>query len=996
MPSFSRLVAGFVLPAFLVVALASSPAADSDKKPAEVKGPLVPERSLKELRVTAGLRIELVAAEPDLESPVAIAFDEDGRLWVVEMRDYPSGPGKGKLPEGRIRILEDKDGSGRYKHSSFFADNLLFGNGLMPWRGGAIVTCAPHILYLQDTTGKGVADKREVLFEGFKAENPQLRVSHPILGLDGMVYVANGLRGGQVVRAGKADAKPVNLSGMDFRFDPRSERHEAIAGMGQYGNTFDDWGNRFVCTNRNPLTPIVLPRRYVERNPFLAVPDPARDNQNPGGALQVFPLSKNWTTSIHHAGSFTAACGVHIYRGNLLPLEFRGTAFTCEPTGNLVHQQIITPDGAGFQGKRAKAGVEFLATPDDWCRPVSATTGPDGALYVVDMYRAVIEHPDFMPPELKNRPDLLLGKDKGRIWRIVPEGMKDRPRPPRLSKAKTTELVEHLAHPDGWWRTTAQRLLLERSDKSAIELLRKRCQTFESPLGRLHAAYLLDSFQALDAETVLRLQNDPHPRLREHGLLLGERWLAKDAALQERALALAGDEDPRVRYQAALSLGEWDDDRIVAPLAKIALRGADDIWTRAAVASAVPKRAGALAGALCKGSLTEKITSSRLTLLQELAALVGGRRDPAEVAALLGTLASLSDNEKVRWQLAGLNGLADGMGRRGTQLAVFLETLPAGNKEAVAQATALLSQAAQVATDAKRDLPDRLTAIGLLAHAPWATAQPVLPGLVNDDPAQEVRVAAVRALAAHPRKEVAELFLKSWRSHTPAVRREVTEAMLRQPDRILALLKEIEAGRLKPGDLDAQRSRQLINHSRPEIKELATKLLKSNLPADRKQVLERYQAALKVKGDNARGKMVFQKHCATCHKVAGVGTDVGPDIGDLRTKTADAILVDVLDPNAAIDNNFINYTIVTRNGKVLTGLIAAETASSVTLKRAENQTEVVLRQDIEEIQSSGVSLMPDGMEKTITIEEMGDLLFFLKNWRYKDGEVPVGPDGPAR
>jgi putative heme-binding domain-containing protein len=223
------------------------------------------------------------------------------------------------------------------------------------------------------------------------------------------------------------------------------------------------------------------------------------------------------------------------------------------------------------------------------------------------------------------------------------------------------------------------------------------------------------------------------------------------------------------------------------------------------------------------------------------------------------------------------------------------------------------------------------------------------------------------------------------------VRREVTEAMLGQTDRIQHLLKEVEAGRVKPGDIDALRTRQLVNHKQPDIQKLARKLLQENLPAERKQVMEKYQAALALKGDALRGKAVFQKQCATCHKVAGVGVDVGPDIGDTRTKTPAMLLTDILNPNQAIDSNFINYQVVTKNGKAYTGVIAAETAASITLRRAENQSDSILRQDIEEIQSTGVSLMPEGMEKTISVEEMSDLLNFLKSWRYLDGAVPAYP-----
>jgi putative membrane-bound dehydrogenase-like protein len=914
-----------------------------------------------------------------------MAFDEDGRLWVVEMRDYPNGPAKGQPPEGRLVILEDREGSGRYKFSQVFADKLLFANGLMPWRGGAIVTCAPHILFLRDSDGQGKADRREILFEGFTAENPQLRVNHPVLGIDNWIYVSNGLLGGTIRRAGRKDAERVNISGRDFRFDLVHDGYGAVTGMGQYGNTFDDWGRRFVCNNRTQLIPLVMPERYVRRNPFLAVPEPVSPNQTPGGAARVYPLSKNWTTSSLHMGTFTAACGVTVYRSDLLPAEFRGAVFTCEPTGNLVHQEHLTPDGAGFRHRPARDGVEFLATPDDWFRPVNLTHGPDGALYVVDMYRAVIEHPQYMPSELKKRPDLLLGKDKGRIWRIVPEKADKKRARPRLSQAGTAELVALLAHPNVWWRTTAQRLLLERQDKSALEPLRKLCLSSDRPLARLHAAWLLKASNALEPDLVLQLLRDPEPRVRENAVQFAERWLAKNKAVRERIIALAADADARLRFQVALSLGEWDDDQILAPLARIALAGADDRWTRLAVASSVPKRAGALMVTLgwMEKELADQPSAGRLRLLRELAELVGGRQDRGEVADVLDALLKLLGKDKAAWQMATLEGLAEGMGRRGTQLSVFLASLPEAKKPLVEQTTALLRQAADSAVDEKRQPDDRLAAVRLLAHAPWKTAGPALTHLLTDETVQEIRLAAVRALATHSRPEVADVLLKSWRGYTPAMRREVTEAMLSQPDRAFVFLDAVEAGRVKPGDLDPQRGRQLVNHRRAEIRMRAQKLLANNLPADRKKVLEKYKATLKLEGNAGRGKVVFQKNCATCHIVAGMGVAVGPDIGDTREKTREALLVDILDPNAAIDSNYVSYTITTKRGKVLTGLIAAESASSITLKRAENQTEVVLRQDVEQIESSGVSLMPAEMEKTISIEEMADLLNFLKNWRYE-------------
>ncbi|HEY7326480.1 MAG TPA: PVC-type heme-binding CxxCH protein [Gemmataceae bacterium] len=964
-------------------------------EPSARSGPLSPEQAHQQFRLAPGLRIELVAAEPEIESPVAMEFDEDGKLWVVEMRDYPNGPQPGRPPEGRIRALEDLDGDGRYEHSRVFADRLLFANGLMLWKGGAVVTAAPHILYLKDCDGDGRAEQREILYEGFSTQNPQLRVSHPKLGLDNWVYVANGLRGGMVKKHGRDDARPVNISGRDFRFDLVHDRSEAISGMGQYGNSFDDWGRRFVCDNQHHLRHVVLPNRYLARNPFLAVgavlEDVSELQPGPlGSGGVVYPISRNWTTSNLHAGHFTAACGVAIYRGDLLPVEHRGAAFTCEPTGNLVHEEILRPHGATFRSRPARDKAEFLASTDDWFRPVSLAHGPDGALYVVDMYRAVIEHPEWMPPELKQRPDLNLGKDRGRIWRIVPEGHKTTAMRPNLGQTATVDLVPLLGDANAWRRSTAQRLLLERQDHAAVESLRKLCLNSDRPLARVQAAWILEGMNALDVDLVARLLRDDHPRVREQALVLCERWLPKSAAIQKEALALAADADAQVRFQAALSLGEWDDDRIVPALVKIATTDADDRWTRAAVASAVPKRAGALLAILLKTDteLTAKATQERLALVQELATIVGSRLEASEVTAALSALKTLSGKDGMRWQVAGLNGLANGMGRRGRQLSEFLRELPAEHRQAADAAEDLLAQAGRVCTDSKRELGERLDAVRLLAHARPEAALPILSRLLGDDPVPEIRLAAVRALASQPSADVPSLLMKSWTTYTPALRREVVESMLRLPDRARFLLDELEAKHVAPGDLDLASQNRLLKHAQVDIRRRAGKLLQAGIAEERKQVLERYRKALTKKGDPGRGREVFRQNCATCHQVAAVGTTVGPDISDTRTKTPEMLLQDILSPNAAIDANYVNYIVTTKSGKEMTGIIAAETASSVTLRRAENQTDSVLRQDIEEVRSTGVSLMPEGLEKTITIEQMADLISFLKNWRYLDGNTP--------
>jgi putative membrane-bound dehydrogenase-like protein len=981
------------------------PAQDSPPAGADAGAIPPPARIAAGLKLDPGLRVELVAAEPEIESPVAMAFDEDGKLWVVEMRDYPHGPPPGKPPESRIKVLDDRDGDGRYETSAVYQDALAFANGVLPWRGGAIVTAAPYIKWLKDENGDGHADRAETLYEGFTALNPQLRVSHPNLGLDGWVYAANGLRGGKVKRYGHEGAPVLDLGGMDFRFDPRDpDRFEAVSGMGQFGLTFDDWGRRFVCDNRHHLRHLVLPQAALKRNPYLAAPAVVQDTSveqegELSSGIKVFPLSKNWTTSSLHAGHFTAACGVFVYRDGLLPGAYRGAVFTCDPTGNLVHEEILEDDGASFRSRPARAGVEFLASPDDRFRPVFLAHGPDGALYVVDMARAVIEHPEFMPQELKNRADLLVGKDRGRIWRVVPAVRPAAGSPrPHLSTASSRELVLLLGHPNAWWRATAYRLLLERGrDPKALELLLVTAGSAPEPLARLQAAWLLEAFGALDDDTVfLLLQSDRAP-LRENAVMLAAPRLSGSPGLRERVVGMAGDPVAKVRFQVALALGAWNDERAIAPLAQVARAGADDGWTRLAVASAVPGRAGALIAALLGPQAAVRLApgAGGVALVRELTALVGARHDATEVAETLETILALEGPAAARWPLAAFDGLVEGMTRRGTKLADVVAALPRAGvspertDQIKERLGALLDQGAAVAADPGRSSDDRALAVRLLAQAPWDSAAPVLGTLLAGDEEQSLRLAAVRAAAAHGEAAVGPWLLDRLGSVTPVVRREITLALLRQPARAKLLLDAVEAGRLAPGDIDAVAVNQLVGSGRAEVRERARKLLKGSLPEERRLVLERYGAAARREGDAERGRAVFQKQCATCHSVAGIGVRVGPDIADTRVKTREQLLSDILNPNGAIDGNYLNYVVSTRSGQVLSGLIAAESASSLTLKRAEGQTDVILRQDIDEMRSTGTSLMPEGLEKNISVDEMSDLISFLKNWRYEGGRPPA-------
>lgn len=981
----------------LLVGLALLPSLtwSAETAPPGIKSPLAPRDALKHFQLDAGLKIELVAAEPEVIDPVSIRFDEHGRLWVVQMRDYPLGAQKDEPPLSSIRVLEDRDGDGYYETATTFAEKLLFVTGVQPWRGGAIVTLAGRVAFMKDADGDGRADQDETWFTGFTQENSQLRANHPTFALDNHIYVANGLRGGSVVDARHPGTAAVNINQMDFRFDPLGASCEAVSGAGQFGLAWDDFGNHFVVSNRNPLKHVVLEDRYIKRNPFLAVPAIFHDVAAAGESSHVFPLSRAWTTSTLHAGQFTAACGIHIYRGNALPPAYRGNSFTCEPTGNLVHREILQAKGATFQSQPAQQGREFLASADEWFRPVNVKEGPDGALYIVDMYRAVIEHPQFVPDELKNRPDLRDGDDRGRIYRIVAADSTGKPRRGKLAELSPSELVEQFEHPNAWQRETAQRLLVERGDKQAQAALQRLVVQGKQPQAKVHALWTLSGLGLLDSETIGLALKDKHPRVREQAVLLSEQFLPEQAALREQLKHMASEEklDGRLRYQLALSIGYFPAAEAIEPLRHLAVDGAEDEWTRRAVASSVSQQPGALLSAILSLPMwsSREPSDGQQLLVQELAALVGARRNPAEIGAVLADLMLLSGGPaSQKTQRGVLLGVAQSLARRGSSLTDQLQKLPKEQASVKPGIERLFTEAAHSADDAKLRAAARIQAIELLAYAPFSLAGPVLAQLTEKEPQQELRLEAIDALAAHRDPSIAALLLKNFSSQTPTVRRIVLDAVIGPRDRAAALLDEIEAKRIAPSELDRVRADRLAKHSDPGVRQRAAKILADSLPADRQKVLTDYQGVLKLASDPHRGREVFQKNCSTCHRIAGIGVDVAPDIADSRVKKPEQLLVDILQPNRAIDANFVNYVVITNDGRSLTGIITADTSSSLTLKQPENKMITLLRQDIDELRSTGVSLMPEGLEKNIDKQQMADLISFIKNWRYLDGRTPLG------
>lgn len=959
--------------AYSIVCAVGLPLQASADEEVLVQSPIAPQETLRNFVIDPELKIELVASEPNVIAPVAIRFDEEGRMWVVEMRDYPTPSAEGG--QSRICVLEDRDHDGFFETNTLFADHLLFATGVQPWKGGAFVTSAGQIAYLKDNDGDGHADLAETWYTGFSQENPQLRANHPRLALDNYIYVAGGLRGGNIVDAAHPDAKPVSISGMDFRFDPLTRKFEAVSGPGQFGLTFDDFGNRFVCSNRNPAIHVVLEDQFLKKNPLLAARAVNHDVAKAGEESHVYPISRAWTTSNLHAGQFTAACGVEVYRGDALPGDYSGNIFTCEPTNHLVHREIMRTNGVTFSSKPAYENREFLASRDPWFSPVNLEIGPDGALYVVDMYRAVIEHPEWMPIELRNRPDLFLGSDLGRIYRIVPKDFARQPAP-KLSGASNQTLVESLTLSNAWQRETAARLLLERQDKSVGPLLENMAISSESPVGAAHALRLLEGLGLLSDDILSRALDASNSRVVEQAILAANSRIATSNQLREKISQLASHEDARVRFQALLT---------AMPLPSPPQSPAD-LWELYAMLVATGNRGGeALSRMLADPKAIEDNVAEPRQFIADLARLAAATRD--EKQELLAMAALLADS---RFRRIGLTSFLSEASRSGNTLEQLQATL---NESQRSELDRTFDEVRHISADSAQSDAARGEAIDLLALAPDVVS--TLTPLALADPSQAVRLRAVVALEKQTSLEPWRELLATYDRSTPVLQRAILNGLLNSTERTSFLLDEIAAGRIKPGGLDTSFTPRLLNHRDEQIRKRAESLFADAIPKDRQQALADYQSALTMKADALHGRQVFEKNCATCHRIAGSGTNIAPDISDSRARTPDQYLTDIIQPNRAIDSNYFSYTAVTTGGEVHTGILAAETSNSVVLKQAEGKTVTLLRKDIDELSSNGVSLMPEGLEKVIPPQDMADLISYIKNWRYLDGAVPLAPNTPA-
>ncbi|MCI0638361.1 MAG: neutral/alkaline non-lysosomal ceramidase N-terminal domain-containing protein [Gemmataceae bacterium] len=933
--------------------------------------PLSPQQSATKLQTHDRFTVELVAAEPLVESPVAIDFGPDGKLWVAEMIDYPEGVERKFEPGGRIRFLMDSDGDGFFDRSTLFLDKLPFPTGVTVWRKGVLICAAPDILYAEDTDGDGKADVVRKLFSGFGTGNYQGRVNSLCYGLDGWVYGSCGLFGGKIYS--HQTKKTFDLGDRDFRIKPDEGLIEPATGRTQQGRARDDWDNWFGCDNSTLARHYVLPDHYLRRNPHVAYPPTAVLVPDYPNSHRLFPAIKEQqlfklSGPPHYV---TAACGLGVYRDDLLGSDLTGNLFTCETVNHVVHRLQLTPKGSTFSGRRApeEKDREFLASVDPWCRPVQALTGPDGCLWIADMYRFVIEHPRWIPPEDLARLDLRAGQGMGRIYRVRPKDKAPRPWQ-RLDKLDGAGLVKGLDSPNGWQRDMAMQLLMWNPDERIVPMLEQRVLPPFQPQTRLQVLCTLAALGKATPRVLKAALDDADPHVRRQAVRCAAALLDENADIALSLLRRCDDAHAQVRMQAACALGRWKDQRAGGALGAMALRHANDAHLVAAVLSSV--HADNLGGMLATVLSEESSHTPPPSLVRPLLQLATTMNEGKALPGVLASIAQPRQGQYQPWQLAAVLGVVEALERRGQAL----DKLSAKERELIGP---LLADARKRAGDDKAAEDVRLAAIPLLGRAleKREADLKLLASLLGPASTPKLQVAAVSSLARIADDAVPPMMFAGWSGHSPALKGQILDALLSRRTWQKQLLEALTKKQVPAAEIDLTRRQRLLDHPVAAIRAEAAKVFAGAVDADRERVVKEYAAALPKTGDHKRGQALFAKSCSACHHFRGEGFHVGPDLAALANRTPLFLLSEILDPNKNMDSRYVEYHAVLHSGRVLTGMLAGETSTAIVLRGQQRKDETILRTDLEELKSTGKSLMPLGLEKELAPKDMADVFAYL-------------------
>ena len=940
--------------------------------------------------------IELVAMEPLITDPVDMEFDEFGNAYVIEMPSYPDFP-----EQNRIVILQDTDYDGVFDQRTLFADSLGVSSSLLPFRGGFLVAAPPHLLYLKDTNGDHRADLREVIMSGFSDGNTQHNFNGLTYGIDNWIYIANGGNSGEVYWAGDSLNK-IPLRGQDFRIDIENKKFELIGdSSGGFELAMDAWGNLFETHNLEHISHLEFNEQYL--NGIQLLGKSARGNisdHDVDGLARIYPIGLQETRVNHpeQSGYFSGACGITYYGGDLWPDNDAGSVLVADVVLNLIHRDIISANGSSFLASRDQQDQEFLASSDRSFRPVNMTVGPDGSLFVLDMHREVIEHPEWIPDELETGLDLNAGRDQGRIYRITPKVFKSL-NPTATGTKDPAFLIKQLEHPNQWHRITAQRLLVERHDINLQAELEQLFLSSHSIVAQLHALHTLEGLGVLSSDILKLALDHREAEIQRHAVVLAEAR-TDDQELWNKILKLTSDTDSRVRRQLALSLSRHlklaVDDKVAALMALLNASNSDHFTLLAVLASA-PGTSAAFLHELLQSATTPMIPpewyadlaalavhDSAVNVSTVLAGLSSGRHADSVVTAILYGLSETNRDFQftATRKLQISNALDKLENEKFTKIQACWKLRKRLGLETSTNYQLIIDRALAVLHDEQVNPAQRIQAFRLIADQDLPELPKLLMSLLDISQPQDLQLAAAEKLAEISSDDLADELIARWNQYGPQIRVQVSDILIYQSQHHPKLLSALENGQLSMGELNLhlERRRELLFADDPQVRERAKRLFTDAGVVTRKEALNKFRSVMKLTGDPVSGAEVYQVLCSSCHIRGDIGKEVGPNLTEIHRKSAETLIHDIIDPNAAVETAYINHLVSTSEGEQFSGIIIHETDQVIVIRNLGGEDQNINRKDIFKLESTGMSIMPEGFENSLDQQKMADLLAFLQQF----------------